>query len=74
MKTRKRIIKAVVKGYADVVKLLLEYGADPTIRHKGGKTPIDLAIESGYHKIAQILISYAQSTRRRSRRRKASPA
>jgi len=59
---------------ADIVKLLLERGADPTIPDRYGRTPIDIAMRLGRRDIVQILTSYAQSTRRRSRRRKANPA
>jgi serine/threonine protein kinase len=38
-----------------VVKLLLEYGADPSIRNRDGKTPLDIARERGYRGIASLM-------------------
>ncbi|HCB2773643.1 TPA: ankyrin repeat domain-containing protein, partial [Escherichia coli] len=41
----------------EIVKLLLEHGANPHMTDKYGKTPLELAREKGYHKIAELLIS-----------------
>ncbi len=40
----------------EIVKLLLEHGANPHMTDKYGKTPLELAREKGYHKIAELLI------------------
>jgi ankyrin repeat protein len=64
---------ATTDGAVDVVKALLEHGADPTIRDYRGETPLDLAREFGHDEVVQILTS-AESGRRRSRHRKANPA
>ncbi|MCS1331001.1 ankyrin repeat domain-containing protein [Escherichia coli] len=41
----------------EIGKLLLEHGANPHMTDKYGKTPLELAREKGYHKIAELLIS-----------------
>ena len=38
---------AVFNGHQDAAKLLLEAGADPSLRNKRGKTPRDLAKRAG---------------------------
>jgi uncharacterized protein len=47
--------QAAANGNLDLVALLLECGADPTARSSDGKTPVDLAIEKGQQKTADIL-------------------
>jgi len=39
----------------EVVRALLECGADPTLRNNDGKTALDLAVESGATEVADIL-------------------
>lgn len=41
----------------EIVKLLLEHGANPHMTDKYGKTPLELAEQKGYHEIAQLLIA-----------------
>ncbi len=41
----------------DVVRLLLEYGADPTIENHGGMTPLELAIKMENDIAAEIIAS-----------------
>lgn len=41
----------------EIVKLLLEHGANPHMTDKYGKTPLALANEKGYHQIATLLIA-----------------
>ncbi len=41
----------------DVVRLLLEYGADPTIENYAGMTPLDLAIKMENDEAAEIIAS-----------------
>jgi len=45
----------------DFVKMLMEEGADPSIRNKEGISPMDLAAESGENELIDLLIS-KQST------------
>ncbi|EPL6454630.1 ankyrin repeat domain-containing protein [Providencia rettgeri] len=39
-----------------IVKLLLEHGANPHMTDKYGKKPLELAREKGYHEIAELLV------------------
>lgn len=41
----------------EIVKLLLDNGANPHMTDKYGKTPLELAREKGYHQIAELLIA-----------------
>lgn len=41
----------------EIVKLLLDHGANPHMTDKYGKSPLTLAREKGYHEIAQLLIN-----------------
>lgn len=46
---------ACLQGAVDVVRVLLEAGADPTLKEEDGQTPRDVAAEWGYHDIVQLL-------------------
>lgn len=41
----------------EIVKLLLEHGANPHMTDKYGKSPLTLAKEKGYNEIAELLIA-----------------
>jgi ankyrin repeat protein len=41
----------------EIVKLLLDHGANPHMTDKYGKTPLELAREKGYHAIAELLLA-----------------
>ncbi len=41
----------------EIVKTLVQVGADPQIRNKQGKSPMDLAVESGEDELIDLLIS-----------------
>lgn len=41
----------------EIVKLLLDHGANPHMTDKYGKTPLELAREKGYDAIAQLLVN-----------------
>ncbi len=44
------------------VKILVEEGADPYIRNKEGKSPLDLAIESGENELINLLRDHTKNT------------
>lgn len=46
---------AAYYGYYDVVKLLLKYGADPTIPRQDGKTAYQLARRHGEKKLSELI-------------------
>ena len=49
------LILATYGGRVQVVKLLLEKGADPKLPDSSGKTPIDYARENGNLEIEELL-------------------
>src|SRR5487761_2554344 len=49
------IYLAIEKGYADIVLLLLFYGAKPRVRNKAGQTPIEFALLHNKPRIAKII-------------------
>ncbi|MBO9521540.1 MAG: ankyrin repeat domain-containing protein [Nocardioidaceae bacterium] len=54
------LIEAIILGDGGpvrqrVVRLLLEHGADPGMTDKWGTKPLDLALEKGFHEIAELL-------------------
>jgi ankyrin repeat protein len=55
------LVFAVKFGQADMARLLLDQGADPTIRSPEGRTLNEIALEKGHRGIAAILESYAAS-------------
>lgn len=50
---------AAYRGYYDVVKLLLKYGADPSLPRQDGKTAYQLAKRHGDKKMYDLLKKYA---------------
>jgi len=42
-------------GRVDVVKLLLEHGADKTAKNKHGRTALELAKEAGFEEVVKAL-------------------
>lgn len=42
----------------EIVKLLLDHGANPHMTDKYGKSPLSLAREKGYHEIAELLVNF----------------
>ena len=54
---------AAVQGHVEVVQLLLEAGADTTIRNGAGKTAKDFAQAAGHGEVAAILRRAEQGAR-----------
>jgi hypothetical protein len=52
---RTALLRAVVAGRVDHVKLLLQRGADPTVADASGRTPLALALAEGREDIADAL-------------------
>jgi uncharacterized protein len=52
--------EAAFHGEIELVRLLLAWGADETIKSDDGKTPIDLALQQGHADVTEVL----QSTRK----------
>ncbi|MCR4305247.1 MAG: ankyrin repeat domain-containing protein [Gallionella sp.] len=51
---------AAKNGFLDVVKLLLEHGADPKLPRTDGKTAYELALQNKHAKTAELVNTYAQ--------------
>jgi ankyrin repeat protein len=49
----------------DRVRILLEYGADPTVKNNYGQTPIDIALKYGNDEIAWLLASKLPTEKRK---------
>ncbi len=53
---------------AEIVELMVEYGADPLVLDPKGQTPIDVAESSGMREIAQIMSDHvAEKTQQRAK-------
>ena len=50
------LYRAVICGHVDLVRLLLQSGADPNVRNKLGETPMHQAADAGNYKITQALL------------------
>jgi ankyrin repeat protein len=46
---------AALCGQVDVARLLLENCADPSIRDREGRTPLDLARENDHEDVAKVI-------------------
>jgi ankyrin repeat protein len=46
---------AAQNGQLEMVQLLLEHGADPSMRDTAGRSPLDFAREGGYTEVSEIL-------------------
>lgn len=55
------MLQAVERGYYDVVKCLVEHGADVNLGNKNGNTPLKRAIRNGYVCIAEYLVKQGAS-------------
>ncbi len=54
---------ATLKSNSGIVKILLQYGANPTITDKHGGTPMDMATKFGKGEIVKILRDYIKANR-----------
>ena len=54
---------ATLKANVRIVKMLLDYGANPTITDKHGGTPMDMATKFGKGEIVKILRDYIKANR-----------
>jgi cytohesin len=50
------LYRAVICGHVDLVRHLLQSGADPNVRNKLGETPMHQAADAGNYKITQALL------------------
>lgn len=48
------------KNYADVVRMLLEHGADAKIRDTEGQTVLDIVSEKGHTEIEKLIRNYTK--------------
>ncbi len=55
------------KGYAEIVPLLLDHGADVDVDNGGGMTPIMFASLFGWSKVGEQLQAHVASLQRRNR-------
>jgi ankyrin repeat protein len=55
-KKRTPLSWAAAAGHEVVVKILLKYGADPTIKSEGGKSPVVWAVTEGHTKVFSALV------------------
>ncbi|XP_070555915.1 serine/threonine-protein phosphatase 6 regulatory ankyrin repeat subunit A-like [Ptychodera flava] len=60
---------AVLYGGVPVVSLLLKHGADPTVRNKKGKSPLDYAEREGHTSIHKLLQDACATKSKQSRRK-----
>ncbi len=49
------LMVAALNGHEDVVRLLIENGANPELKNSEGKTALDLASENGHRSLIEIL-------------------
>ncbi|CEN60935.1 hypothetical protein ASPCAL07606 [Aspergillus calidoustus] len=53
------LIRAASRGKVEIVQVLVEGGADPDIRDRGGRTPLSFAAEGGHVDMVRLLLRYA---------------
>ena len=52
---------AAYRGNAEVVRLLLNYGANAAAEDKRGKTPFQVALENGMDEITEFLTEHGSA-------------
>jgi len=57
------LMQAAMVGDADAVALLLQYGADPALRDREGRTAADLARAAGHESLARRLSTDSEAER-----------
>ena len=57
------LMQAAAAGRQDVIALLLEFGADPALRDREGRTAADYATEAGHGDLARRLYTDAETER-----------
>ena len=57
---------AVTRGAADIVRVLLERGANPNVRQEGGFAPLHSAAAAGHEGIVRLLVEHGAETSPRS--------
>jgi ankyrin repeat protein len=58
---------AALNGHAEIVKLLLEHGADPNVRSSYGWTPLHYAVFGGYLEVVKLLLERGADPNARDR-------
>lgn len=54
---------ATLKANVEIVKILLKYGANPTLTDKHGGTPMDMATKFGKGEIVKVLRDHIKANR-----------
>ncbi len=57
-----RLHEAAKNGYVEIVRLLLNHGADANARDEKGQTPHALAMANGYKSVADVLQPHTSTT------------
>jgi cytohesin len=52
---REALLQAAQRGHAEMVRLLIENGADPGVSNRQGQTPLELARRSGHAEVVALL-------------------
>lgn len=52
------LAEASLHGHVDIVRALLEHGADPNVSAAGGVRPLHDAVESDHCEVARLLVAY----------------
>lgn len=52
------LVRMVDRGKTEAVRVLLERGADVTVRHPGGRPLVELARDKGFHEIVSLLTEH----------------